>query len=213
MKTVLKICAVLLLIVLAAGVWAINKYPFLAPGYRSKYPAGDYHAMVDSSSKPATAATMMQTFEAMYPFWLGTRWNFNGISETPGEGSVACGYFVTTMMRDMHYNIDRIKLAQCASEEMIKALVDKDHISRFNLKENTLMFDRIKDKGHNLYIIGLDNHTGFIYNDGSDIWFIHSSGSFPYRVIKVKAEDCKTITNSKYKVLGCISQSNILIPG
>jgi hypothetical protein len=28
------------------------------------------------------------------PSWIGTAWDFNGISQTPQKGSIACGYFV-----------------------------------------------------------------------------------------------------------------------
>src|SRR5687768_9423034 len=36
----------------------------------------------------------------LFPFWEGTDWDFNGTTEVPGKGSIACGYFVTTILRD-----------------------------------------------------------------------------------------------------------------
>jgi hypothetical protein len=212
MKTVLRIFLILILVSVVAIAGVLYKYPFMAPWYRDKYPAEDYFALIETTAKPTSAQQMMQAFEQMYPYWIGTHWNFNGISETPGDGSIACGYFVTTMIRDMHYPINRVKLAQCASEEMIQALVDENNIRRYNLVENALMFEKVRAQGENLYIIGLDNHTGFIYNDGENIYFIHSSGAFPYRVIKTNAETCNTITSSKYKVIGCLTTSAKMFP-
>ena len=34
------------------------------------------------------------------PAWIGTKWDFNGITEVPQQGKIACGYFVTTVLRD-----------------------------------------------------------------------------------------------------------------
>jgi hypothetical protein len=35
--------------------------------------------------------------------------------------------------------------------------------------------NKLKDLGKGVYIIGLDFHTGFIVNDGTENWFIHSN--------------------------------------
>jgi hypothetical protein len=35
--------------------------------------------------------------ETIIPAWIGTGWDFNGITEKPQQGSIACGYFVTTI--------------------------------------------------------------------------------------------------------------------
>src|SRR4051812_5282380 len=50
--------------------------------------------------------------ETIIPEWIGTAWNFYGTSEKPHEGTIACGYFVTTILRDAGVNLARIKLAQ-----------------------------------------------------------------------------------------------------
>src|SRR5215212_694349 len=34
-------------------------------------------------------------YDSIIPYWIGTKWNFNGITEVPQKGSIACGYFVT----------------------------------------------------------------------------------------------------------------------
>jgi hypothetical protein len=63
----------------------------------------------------------------------------------------------------------------------------------------------IQKQGYGLYIVGLDNHTGFIYNNGKDIYFIHSTFVGTRNVQKENAATCWILKQSKYKVLGKIS--------
>ena len=55
----------------------------------------------------------------IFPAWYGTTWDFNGISQTPGEGKIACGYFVSTCLRDAGFNVPRIRMAQQPSQRII----------------------------------------------------------------------------------------------
>ena len=143
--------------------------------------------------------------ETIIPAWIGTHWDFNGTTETPQQGNIACGYFVTTVLRDAGLPISRVKLAQCASEQMITTLIQSKYISRFsNIAMEDFMI-AIKTQGSGLYIVGLDNHTGFIYNDGKDIYFIHSTFIGTRNVQKDNAATNPILKQSKYKVLGKIS--------
>ena len=63
----------------------------------------------------------------------------------------------------------------------------------------------IKKQGYGLYIVGLDNHTGLIYNDGKDIYFIHSTFVGSRNVQNEKAALSWVLIKSHYKVLGKIS--------
>lgn len=143
--------------------------------------------------------------ETIIPAWIGTPWDFNGTSEKPKQGNIACGYFVTTILRDAGLSLARIKLAQCASEQMITSLVQSKYIHRFSNVKIEDFIQSIKDQGYGLYIVGLDNHTGFIYNDGKEICFIHSSFIAPRKVQKENAGASWILQKSKYKVLGKIS--------
>lgn len=111
----------------------------------------------------------------LYNQWKGTSWDFNGVANYPGDGSIACGYFVTTLMRDMGVAINRQKLATCASSEMMKKLTPGQQLSNLSYLNYDAFNDRLKSTGTAVYIIGLDFHTGFIVNDGSETWFIHSN--------------------------------------
>ena len=143
--------------------------------------------------------------ETIIPAWIGTPWDFNGTTETPQQGNIACGYFVTTVLRDAGLSISRVKLAQCASEQMITTLIQSKYISRFSNIAIEDFIIAIKTQGSGLYIVGLDNHTGFIYNDGKDIYFIHSTFIGTRNVQKDNAATNPILKQSKYKVLGKIS--------
>ena len=143
--------------------------------------------------------------KTIVPAWIGTPWTFSGTTEKPGEGSIACGYFVTTVLRDAGLPIARVKLAQAASEEMIKTLVQAKYIQRFSNKPMEELIAAINKSGAGLYIIGLDNHTGFIYHDGTAVWFIHSTFVGTRNVQYEKAATSIVLNSSKYKVVGKLS--------
>ena len=155
---------------------------------------------------PNQAGIMFSNFvdSNLFPYWYGTPWDYNGVTQTPNDGYIACGYFVTTILRDMQVNIHRVKMAQCASEQMINSLTNKKaNYSRLPFQS---FIEKVKQNGKGLSIIGLDNHTGFLYHDGEELYFIHSSYVGTGRVIKEIAQDNSILQNSNYKVVGYISQ-------
>ena len=64
------------------------------------------------------------------------------------------------------------------------AFADKKNIKTFSNKalDSTLGFVKKEEAG--LFIIGLDNHVGFIHNDGQQIWFIHAKWTNPKAVVR-----------------------------
>jgi hypothetical protein len=144
----------------------------------------------------------------VFPYWYGTKWDFNGTTETPNEGSIACGYFVTTVLRDMGAPIKRAKMAQCASEEMIRSLVSKKNIHHLSGLKKEELEKKLKKLGEGLYVIGLDNHTGFISVSGDGSYFIHSSGRYPFQVVKEQVVESKVLSKSRYKVVGKLTSDD-----
>lgn len=135
--------------------------------------------------------------------WYNTPWTFHGHSQIPGEGSIACGYFVTTTLRDMGFNIPRIKWAQQASEYMIKKVTTD--IKRFQQKPMKDVLDYIEAKGEGLYIVGLDSHVGYIYYLNGKMSFVHANYYRPQ--IGVMSEPLigrNPLNDSKYRVIGKI---------
>ena len=142
--------------------------------------------------------------DSLFVCWYDTEWDFNGITEEPGKGKIACGYFVTTILRDMGMPVKRFKHAQMASEDMINDICLKNNISRYANEDIPSFVEKIKAKGIALYILGLDFHTGFILNDGKEIYFIHSNYAGKKVVISEIASESTVLAASKRKVIGRI---------
>lgn len=139
----------------------------------------------------------------LFPHWYETPYDFYGMTETPGKGKIACGYFVTTVLRDAGVPIERIKMAQAASEQMIKNLVDERYIKRFSQVPIRDFVYAIEDMGEGLYIVGLDTHTGFLTYDGITVRFIHATARKGLRkVINEDALTSASLIGSKYRVVG-----------
>lgn len=143
--------------------------------------------------------------DSIIPYWYGTKWNFYGTTQTPQRGTIACGYFVTTVLRDAGYPINRVKLAQYASEKIVTSLVSSKYIKRYrNIALDDFIAD-IKRQGKGLFVIGLDNHVGFILVDDKGVWFIHSSFVPPGCVAKQDAVNNSILYYSKYRITGKLS--------
>lgn len=148
--------------------------------------------------------------QRLAPFWYGTKWDFHGTSEEPGKGGIACGYFVTTLLRDVGVNLERIALAQQASENIIKSLVSPASIRRFSNKPLSHFLNNVNKWGAGIYIVGLDYHVGFISVESDGTYFIHSSYQAPYAVIRDIASDSQILANSGYRVVGRLSDEKLL---
>ncbi|MEP6924170.1 MAG: hypothetical protein ABI954_06880 [Pyrinomonadaceae bacterium] len=147
----------------------------------------------------------------IFPFWYGTDWDFYGTTEKPGEGKIACGYFVTTVLRDAGISLNRVSLAQQASENIIKSLTTAPFIQRYHNAGIENFVEEVKKEGSGLYIVGLDFHVGFILQDNGKVYFIHSSYIEPSEVIREEAVKSAVLANSKYRVIGKISGDDQLI--
>jgi hypothetical protein len=140
--------------------------------------------------------------DSLLPCWYGTPWDYNGTTEIPGQGKIACGYFVTTTLRDAGMKINRVKMAQCVSQNLLYDLCT--NFKKFSNKSLEYFVKEIEKSGYGLYIVGLDNHTGYIYHDGKEVWFIHSGVLPPRCTLKEKAIESETLRRSAYRVVGRI---------
>lgn len=145
------------------------------------------------------------------PYWYGTDWDFNGTTETPQQGKIACGYFVTTVLRDAGLRLEREWLAQQASETMIKSLVAGEYIRRFSNITLPDFVAKVKQWGKGVYIVGLDKHTGLLIHTGDDLYFVHSTYISPGTVVKERAIASLALGVSRYRVVGKISADNALL--
>lgn len=144
-----------------------------------------------------------ERLEEIHRKWIGTAWDFSGTSQEPGKGAIACGYFVTTTLRDAGVKVDRVRLAQAASEKMILETTDKETVRRFSDKPLADVLTKIRTQGEGYYIVGLDNHTGFLRvgRDGK-VTFIHSGPG--KGVVFEEPEKSEKLVSSRYRVTGKI---------
>lgn len=145
------------------------------------------------------------------PQWYGTKWSFDGYTEIPKSGSIACGYFVSTTLRDVGLNVNRYKLAQKAPYHEAKVIACGSAIETLqNKTKEELETYFLTNKKDGLYFIGLDFHVGFILKEGQNVYFIHSNYFNNSGPTKEKIEDSK-VMNSKVYHFCNITHNDVLL--
>ncbi|MCH8330219.1 MAG: hypothetical protein IH946_02385 [Bacteroidetes bacterium] len=169
-----------------------------------------YNGTIEKSKKDsildrASIFLFNQLTNTVFPSWYGTRWSFNGTTTIPRMGSIACGYFVTTTLKDAGLRIPRVRWAQAASETMIRSITHRGNIKRYHNASMARIKSDIKTWGNGLYIVGLDYHTGFVINKGGKIYFVHSGYSNNFLgVVSESIDENTQLTYSAYRVFGKI---------
>jgi len=135
-------------------------------------------------------------------YWISTPWSFDGTSRDPKKGSIACGYFVTNILADYGFKIKRIYLAQQASSVMIKQLCKE--IQYFSKREDVDQYVLKKNKNQ-VYMVGLDFHTGFITRENKDTYFIHSNYINNKGVVKEMTKNSQALNASKTFMIGTLN--------
>jgi len=135
-------------------------------------------------------------------YWMGTPWSFNGTSREPQKSTIACGYFVTNTLTDFGFDINRTYLAQQASSVMIKKLCK--NIKYFSNREDLEKYILSENKNQ-VYIVGLDFHTGFITRDNKDTYFIHSNYIKNKGVVKELTQASQALNASKTFMIGTLN--------
>ncbi len=147
----------------------------------------------------------------LFPFWYGTPWTFEGHTTVPNQGSIACGYFVSTLLEDLGFQVERIRMAQQASELIIKSLCSEENIRRFSNVSAETFTAAMENSPEGLYIVGLDMHTGFILKYNDVLVFVHSSYLSPLTVVRETVSTSEILTGSRYRVVGNLSEDNTLL--
>jgi len=145
------------------------------------------------------------------PYWYGTRWAFHGTTQRPRQGTIACGYFVSTVLRDAGFGVERVRLAQQAAEKIIKTLISERHIRRFSGAAIGQFVEAVRLDGKGIYIVGLDFHVGLVVCEPPEVFFIHSSGLQPWCVVKEPAMTSPSLAASRYRVYGKLTADDELI--
>lgn len=154
-----------------------------------------------------------ELLQDIFPAWYGTDWAFHGTSTKPGEGAIACGYFVSTCLSHAGFKVERVKLAQQASQKIIETLMakaDRDILAGGKSMEKIREY--LTKEGDGIYIVGLDSHVGFISVSGEDMAFIHSSYYEPDSFVKSEKIDSKNpLSDSQYRVFGKMFSDDMMV--
>ena len=165
----------------------------------------------DNLIKEARSKVFTTLVEKIFPAWYGTGWDFNGVSQEPGKGTIACGYFVTTTLRDAGFDLPRVKLAQQPSQTIIHSLTGRESISISAGRPIADIEKHIRESGSGLYLVGLDTHVGYVVNDGESLAFIHSSYYRPPGAVVAEATDSvNPLRDSNYRVVGKILDDTMM---
>jgi hypothetical protein len=149
--------------------------------------------------------------DEVLPRWDGTPWAFDGHSTTPRTGSIACGYFVTTTLAEAGFRVERAKLAQQPAEAIIKTLVPPEAITRYSDVPFEKFEEAMTSRGDGLYVVGLDNHVGFLIVRGGEVMFHHSSVAPPATVVREQARASVPLVVSRYRVVGKLFTDEALV--
>lgn len=111
------------------------------------------------------------------PHWYGTPWTFTGHTATPGKGEIACGYFVSTTLRDMGININRYKLAQQSPINEARTLQLKGDLLEFSGENTAEIIGKMQNElTDGIHFIGFDSsHVGFLLKIKNNLILLHSN--------------------------------------
>lgn len=140
--------------------------------------------------------------DSLFAYWEGTPWAFYGSTERPQCGDIACGYFVCTLLRDLGFDIPRVRWAQAASETFIREFCSNKVTHQINkTPEEVLEF--LKHTKGSYYLVGLDTHVGIIENLSGEIHFLHSAEYVnAHGVTREPADGENPFYSSRYRVFG-----------
>lgn len=142
------------------------------------------------------------------PHWYGTPWDFNGHTESPGHGQIACGYLVSTTLNHLGVNVNRYSLAQQWPIDIVRSLCVNDY---YHYAAKSTAIEGIKKMGYGLYVLGLDNHVGFVKYDQWGINFIHSNWAGSQTVVSEDPQYSTAFSASKNYFIGKLSGNETFI--
>jgi len=146
--------------------------------------------------------------DSIFPYWYGTEWDFNGHTDKPNNGQIACGYFVSTTMRHSGIALNRYKLAQKAASDIIDNVCAKGSAKWFD--DLDALTDHLNGRKDGLFVLGLDYHVGFVLREGEDHFFIHSD-YFNGKVTKELLTNSTAANSTSRYYLGSISENKDLM--
>jgi hypothetical protein len=152
-----------------------------------------------------------QALPAMMRCWLGTPWDFNGTAAKPGGGKIACGYFVSTVLMDAGFQVDRYRLAQQPSGNILRTFLEKNDCHLTTGQPYAAFADAVATSEHGIWLLGLDTHVAFLVVDERGFRMIHSSGSRPWCVVDESRDQAVVLQRSNWRMTGNLTASTDVI--
>ena len=151
--------------------------------------------------------------DKIIPHWYGTPWSFEGHTAMPNQGKIACGYFISTTLRDMGIKLNRYKLAQKSPIDEAKTISCGTIINTVVQETPKKAFeeiDRLTQEG--IHFIGFDKgHVGYLLKRKGELFLIHSNYFSPGSVcIEPLAESKVFKSFSKFHLVD-ISNNDVLL--
>ena len=145
--------------------------------------------------------------------WLGTPWDFHGTARQPGPQPIACGYFVSTVLLDAGFRLDRYRLAQQPSSKILRTFLPADQCQLRTGADYDSFLREITDPGDGVVLVGLDTHVGFLEIREGRVRFLHSSGARPRRVVDESSEAAEVLRRSHWRMTGHLTASSAVLEG
>ncbi|CAM4410511.1 hypothetical protein [Zobellia nedashkovskayae] len=154
-----------------------------------------------------------QLVDKIIPHWYGTPWSFGGHTDVPNQGKIACGYFISTTLRDMGININRYKLAQKSPVDEAKMISCGAVINLINQDTPEKAFEEIDIlTKEGLYFIGFDEgHVGYLLKREGQLFLIHSNYLSPVSVCMETLKESRVFKRFTKFHLVSISHNDILL--
>jgi hypothetical protein len=143
-----------------------------------------------------------QALPAMMRCWLGTPYDYNGTASKPGNGRIACGYYVATVMKDAGFRVDRYQLAKQPSENILRSFLEKEACNLSVAKPYDAFVADFAKAEPGIYLVGLDTHVAFAVIGADGFRMIHASGSRPWRVVEEGPAEAGVLQRSNWRMTG-----------
>ena len=146
-------------------------------------------------------------YKKLIPYWFGTKWEFYGETQIPGDSSIACGHFVVTTLKHLGMQLQHShEMATNYSAYMVNSLCD----TSFKVYKPDALLEIIKIHPDDIWVVGLKNHSALIVKYQGQVRFVHSSYFSPTMVIDEPIEESQTFYGSNIYVAGNLFKDNSL---
>ena len=154
-----------------------------------------------------------QLVDKIIPHWYGTPWSFGGHTATPNQGKIACGYFISTTLRDMGINLNRYKLAQKSPFDEAKMISCGSEINQIVQDTPEKALEEINGlTKEGLYFIGFDEgHVGYLLKREGELFLIHSNYLAPVAVCMETLKESRVFKRFTKFHLVAISHNEALL--